>query len=60
MNKYKIIADTSCDIPASVFAENNVTLIVCPITTLMIAIPFITENVGMKLFISLDVLISIF
>lgn len=27
MNKYKIIADTSCDIPASVFAENNVTFV---------------------------------
>ena len=27
MNTYKIIADTSCDIPASVFAENNVTYV---------------------------------
>ena len=27
MNKYKIIADTSCDIPASVFAEKNVTYV---------------------------------
>lgn len=27
MNTYKIIADTSCDIPASVFAEKNVTYV---------------------------------
>ncbi len=27
MNKYKIIADTSCDIPASVLAENNITYV---------------------------------
>ncbi len=27
MNKYKIIADTSCDIPAAVLAENNITYV---------------------------------
>ena len=27
MNTYKIIADTSCDIPAAVFAEKNVTYV---------------------------------
>ena len=27
MNKYKIIADTSCDMPAAVFAEQNVTYV---------------------------------
>ena len=27
MNTYKIIADTSCDIPVSVFAEKNVTYV---------------------------------
>lgn len=27
MNTYKILADTSCDMPASVFAEKNVTYV---------------------------------
>ena len=27
MNTYKILADTSCDIPVSVLAENNITYV---------------------------------